>query len=423
LVACLVIWVGPSACDKAPDAPPPAEPAQPATEAQPAKVPDVVADAAATKAKDLLAKSKAGEQLQDLKAKGDQLKSSLEDQAPPLTPERYEELVLALASCELKDRGIDSKCEQYQQLQKAKQSKSALLKDLVGVHGTLGRKHLGHENPAVRFYAAGLMGSGFANGVSKEDVLAIVKAAKTEADPIVLAHMLDVIGSSHGKDPAAGKLLISMTSHPSELVRKQALGELATWGKKTQGVVPAFQKAIQKDKSPAVRAYACGQAGELGSEKLLPVMQKLAMDKKTDKKLYASCFQGIVNLWTKYPFPPEKPSPKAYQTTLKMLAAKPRSEDRPPWGLVSAFYGLKQPKPEWLAKAKFFQKPKFFQAVSGVVTDPKANWMLRNGFVELLGDMQAPKALFVKMRKAYKKPQGDDSHVIKKLDEAIAKAK
>ena len=84
---------------------------------------------------------------------------------------------------------------------------------------------------------------------------------------------------------------------------------------------------------------------------------------------------------------------------------------------------LKQPKAEWLAKAKFFKKPAFFKAVASVVTDRKANWMARTGFVDLLVGMNAPKKVFERMRKAYKKVEGSDSHVVEKLDAAIAEAK
>ncbi|MBN2496655.1 MAG: HEAT repeat domain-containing protein [Deltaproteobacteria bacterium] len=395
-----------------------AEPAkaEPAAKAEP----DALADAVAAKAKQVLDDSEAGKQLKDLAAKGEQLKDTLEDKAPPLTPERYEELVVALASCQLKEGGIDSGCEKYTELQKAKQNKASLFKDLAGMHSKLGRKHMGHKSPAVRYYAVGLMGSAFAGGVAADDVAAIIKAAKKEKDIEVLAHMIDTIGSNQAKNPAVGKFLLGMLRHKQARIRKAAISELAAWGKKTKGVVPAFTQVLKKEKDPAIKAYACERAGELESDKLLPVMRQLATSKKSSPDLHEACFKGIVNMWTRYVHAPEKPSKKAYQATLALLEAKPRDDNRPPWTIVSYFNGLQKPDAAWSGKAGFFKKPQFHKAVSKVIGDPKANWMARTGFVDLLANTGAPKQVFADLRKACK-AEGDDSHVVKKLDEVLAK--
>ncbi len=401
----LLVVLSLAACAKT-EAPP--EPVQaPEAKAAPA------ADAPALPVPDELAKKVQGV--------ADKAAALADVEAPALTAEQYEALLLGLGGCKVTDSGhIEPACPALKEFDQARRAKTAL-KDLAGMMGPLGRKHIGHESAAVRVKAAQLMGSMFGADAGTQQV--ILEAIGKELEPAVVRAMLEVVGSRGKANPEVGKLLLAQAGHASPLVRRAALGWLATsFNQGLPGGVEKLIAAIEKDPDPEVRRFACENAGKLADDKLLKIYERGTADTK-DPKLYAACMRGLVRMWLFFPFF-ENANRKAYELTLKRLAARPRSKDLPPWTLMNEFRHLGQDSDKvkaWKAKAAWYDQAKLVAAIQQVVEDPAANWMARNGGVESLLGLGAPKATFDAMLGKC----GDrcDAQVKRKLEEAAAKAK
>ncbi|MFH2009623.1 MAG: HEAT repeat domain-containing protein [bacterium] len=348
------------------------------------------------------------------------LKKLKEGEKPEFTGDEYKAAFLALASCKFKDNhSYDYKCPAYLALQNLRKEKKPF-KTFYKWQAEKAPKWLGHESPVVRYHAAGLLSSAWAGGVKRDNIAVIIAAGEKEKSPPVLKYMLDVIDSSQAKDPRVGAFIVKHTEHEHELVRQQAVWSLAAWGQRTKGAVDAMLRVIKKDKSMKVRKSACEGAGKLEDEKVLPLLTKLTLSKKTDPELYTECFKGVINMWTQFPFPPKKPSKKAYKLTLQLLKQKPRSEKRPPWTISSMFYDLKKEDKDfqkWHATAKFYKKKELFEAFASVIKDSKAGWMIRTYLVDLCADMGAEKKFFKKLLNSYKgkEDKGSNSHVVRNL--------
>jgi hypothetical protein len=373
--------------------------------------------------------TKAGQQIAQLVDKAKQVQGALEDKAPPLTEKRYEELILELAKCKFDGTSIDWKCEQYKDLQKARQSKSSLIGDLFAVSAKLGLKLMSHQSPQVRFYAVGLMGSGWVGGTKEEYVDAVIKASETEKDPMVVWKMIDTISSNQRKkdDAKVGPWVLKHLNHENEEVRGKAAWALATWGKTTKGAAEAIAKVIAEDKSMNVRTRACEGAGDLEDDALIGTLKK-HMSPTTDPALYQACFKGLVKMWTKYVFAPEKPSQNAYKLTLAMLKAKPRSNDRPPWSVLSYLTGVHSSGSsydKWKAAATWYKHEDLIGALSSVIADFNANSNMRTYAVDFISKLGAKREVFEKLRKAYngKEKEGSNSWIVGKLDQRLAALK
>ncbi len=355
------------------------------------------------------------------------LKAFLKDESAALTPEIYEQLVLTLADCKVNDDGIDGNCEAYKTFQKAR-NRNTSLKDLAGMNAKIGAKLIDHESPAVRLQSASLMGSMLGTGGSTQKT--IVEAADKEKVPGVLRSMIRTVGSSLKQNADVKALVMRGADHESEAVRTESVSWLLT--SFADGVDGAFEKAVEKlDKDPSikVRRFACSRLYGTSDERALKSFEKYLFAKDTDAELFRGCFEGVIGAWTGFPFP-KKPNQKAYEMTLKVLEAKPRTKDQPPWMGMSTLRASKTEfddkdsfSKEWLAKVKgWYKKDKLLAALESVAVDPASHWMARTGALEVMKELKAPKAAFDRVAKAYdKKDTGDDGMVKKKAVE-IAKA-
>ena len=77
----------------------------------------------------------------------------------------------------------------------------------------------------------------------------------------------------------------------------------------------------------------------------------------------------------------------------------------------------------WKKKANWFKEPEMRKALSAVIADKKTYWMARTGAIESLVALGASKAELEALKKGYDEKNLDDKSVLKKLDEAINKAK
>ncbi len=361
-------------------------------------------------------------------AAGD-LEAWLADDTRALTPGIYEQLVVALEKCTLTERGIDSDCEEYKRLQTARNRNTAL-KDLAGMNSQVGAKFIGHESPTVRYQAASLMSSLFGSGQGTQKV--ILEAAEKEKNPVVLAKLLNVVGSSHGRNAEVKTLLLKMADHDAEGVRQEAMSWfLTSFGKDVDGTFEKVLEKMDKDPSLEVRKYLCSRLYGSGDPRALPVFKKYLTGTDTPKELTEGCFAGVINAWTGFPKPKE-PSREAYEITLAFLKRTPRSDVIPPWQNMSnmrAAHSEFEDKDsfgkEWHDKVKgWYKKPALLAALEQVVHDSNANWMARTGALSTMNDLKVGKAKLDSIAARYasaKAGDGGDFHV-KNSAERLAKA-
>lgn len=371
---------------------------------------DKAGEAVAEAAKNIKGADKLAEAAKDLKG--------LTKDGPELTIEAYEALLVGLSACEVKERGIDSKCEAYKKFNEARRNRNTLLKGAGGALAGLGRKHIKNESPAVRMQAAQLMGSLF--GASKESQGAIIEAAKSEKDPAVLTAMLRSVSSSIGKNPELKDLLMANAGHAEADVRKAVVQAFtSTWAKGTEGTLEKAMEMVEKDPSPDVQQQACRRLGARADEQVLPLLEKLTADSKKDPKLYSACMSGLIGMWAS-PIPHETPSEKAYNLTLKRFAAKPRTETQPPWTAISSLGWAKNEK--FQASAAWYKPAAVQAALVDLVKDRDSNWLGRTSAVDTLKKLGADNAVLEDLQKAYadsKDKPGPDKHVLDKINKAL----
>lgn len=358
-------------------------------------------------------------------AAGGDLQAFLKDENAPLTPQIEEQLLLGLKDCQVKDSGIDGNCEGLKSWNKSRGRKTAA-KQALGGSSNLGSKYIGHESPAIRYKAADLMSSLFGADASTQK--AIVDAAKKEQVPGVLANMIQTVGSKHKSNEDVKQLLLSSADHPSERVRMEALGWfLTSFG---EGVPGTFEKVLEKmakDPSNKVRAHLCSRLYGSSDERAIPIFEKYLNDKATPEEVLRGCWDGTIAAWTGHARP-EKPNQKAFELTVKMLEATPRTKERPPWSGMSTLRSAKtELKPDdtfgqaWLTKVKpWYKKERLLKALEAVSVDTSANWMARTNAIETMKELGAPKAALERVQKKYASAdKGDDSLVKKKVDDLV----
>jgi hypothetical protein len=356
--------------------------------------------------------------------KADELEAFLEDDSAALTPQIHEKLLLSLKDCELEEYGIDSRCEAYKTYRRARNRKT-YLKDLAGMSRTLGIKLIGHQSPAVRYQAANLMGSIFGSNPRVQE--AILAAARKEQEPAVLARMINVVGSRHRGNQELTRLLLEMADHDDEKVRMAAM----TWFTNSfgAGVEGTFDKVLEKvDRDPSikVRSYLCSRLYGSSDERALAVFNRYLTRKDTPRELYRGCFQGVINAWTGFP-QPKKPSKAAYGLTLRVLNARPRSQDRPPWIGIRTLRAAKTEgsspfHKKWLEAVKpWYKKDRLVKALQSLAADRDSHWMARTGAVDTLRDLGASKQQLQGLKKTYADAKGSDAHVLRAIDRALAR--
>lgn len=362
----------------------------------------------------------AGEELSGV---AEQAKSLLEE-GKPLNPKQYEALMLAIADCEVDDkRGyIDSKCEAFKVLRKARSNRTDTIKNITGMWSDLGQKHIGHESPAVRIYSAQLMGSLF--GASADSQKLIIDAARKEKSPAVLMAMIRTVRSSAGKNPDITQLLLDMSRHDNEHVRKTVIvGLTSSWAAGTEKTLERAIEMIDGDASMDVRKAGCSNLGRRADEKALPTLEKYTAWPAKEAKLYNDCFRGLVDMWSSA-VPQKKPSEKAYKLTVKLLSETPRSKERPAWTAMSSL--------GWASKEKFqeaapwYDNKKMLKLLNEIIADKEYYWLGRNAAIDSYIRLGAEKKdIEALLKKSYKgvtqESKGVDKFVVKKLEEKIAK--
>ena len=362
----------------------------------------------------------AGDLAAGLGDKVDAVKGLADGERPPLDAATYERLLLEHASCEITDKHeIDPKCPAVVALREA-MTGGRKMGDLTGGGAGLGQRLIGHESPAVRIKAAGLMASFLGTGEQSQAIL--VEAARKETHPAVLREILRTVANDGVRNPAVGELLLWAAAHESAVVRRAAVFALSsTWNRELVGGPEKLADIAANDADEDLRATACEYAGKLGNDAMMPVFEKLTGD-KANEKLYNACLKGLVAMWWTYPFH-DNMSEAAYKLTLKRLGEKPRTQNVPAWTVPGSFSSKADDAfAKWEAEAKWYKAKDLMAVLVDIVKDEDANWMGRTGAVKSLAAVGMSKGEFEKLRDLYPEDaKGNDSHVRRALSEAIEK--
>lgn len=346
---------------------------------------------------------------------------------PPLTPDEYEKLIVAMSGCEARESPttyygwVDSACPAYKALMARRAEKDATIR--LGDTGPIARKLLGHASPAVRLYAAQMMESVL--GTNPDNLKALAQTARTEKDVAVLKAILHASWNAGARQPEIAAMLLELAGHANPSIRATAaVGLSSPWNKTMKGGVGKLKELMEKDKDMAVRKAACSSAGDLGDDALIPMYEKLT-DPAADKDLAAACMAGVMKMWASYPLW-ENRSEKAYRLTLKRLEQRPRSDKFPPWTIMSTFQnvgeGAGSSFDKWKAGATWFNAAATRKVLAGVIADKDANWMGRTALVKASLSLGATRADLEELKKGLKL-EGPDKYVLEELEEAILKAR
>jgi hypothetical protein len=355
------------------------------------------------------------------------LAAVLGDASVPLTPEMDEAILLSLDKCSLKeckpfDFGIQTSCPAWNNYVSTIARKREGGKT-TGVPPYL-LKHLHHESAAVRFHAAFALGGQRALPDDAQAQAAMIDAARKEQNPNVRAEILTALGPIHAKNDAIKSLLLENSDNPGECVRMMALWPfLKKEGKGVPGTFDRVAEKLDSDPSPMVRRYLCSSLYGSENEKAIPLLQKYLDAKDTPEEVFTGCFQGAIEAWVGVPYP-ENPNQKAYEMSLKVLEASPRTEARPPWVQIrtlkwakSDFPPGEHQGPAWYAKVKpWYKKERLQSALVALVSDPKAHHLAREEAIGVLGEIGTPKSTLTQLAAKLASLKGDDASVKAKLD-------
>lgn len=357
-------------------------------------------------------------------AAGAELAAFLKDEKKAMTADLMEKFLLSLATCDMAKFGIDYKCAQYKMFTKARGRRTGV-KGLFGMYSKVGSKHIGHESPAVRYMSASLMSSMFGSKGKTQEI--ILEAARKEKEPVVLAKMLQVVGSRHKKNEEIKKLLMKMADHEHERVRQEAMSWFTTsFGAGVDGTFEKVLEHLDNDKSIKVRGYLCSRLYGSGDKRAIKALKKYVNAKDTPKELYQQCFCGLIRAWGGL-IKPKEPSQDAYQTTLKILKATPRSKTKPPSRCISDLgYGGAKSKSSfhkaWLGKVKGWYKPKtMIKVLVDIASDKDTHWMTRTAAVRSLAKLGADKKALLDIKAKYKGAKSVDGFVVKEIDRVTKK--
>ena len=307
---------------------------------------------------------------------------------------RYERSMLQISDCAVDARGSDRACAGWAAVDTERSDNTALIGEWTEQLADLGARHIADPQPAVRLHAARLLINAGANEPGR--IARVVEAAVAERDPRVLAAMIAMAGPDARRDDVRA-LLIGHASHASPRVRI----EVVTWltartAVGTEDTLEAALDMIATDADDDVRARGCRSLGDRGEPRVLPTLERLTTSPETPSALYQACFAALIAMWCG-PIPPQAPNQRAYDLTLELLRATPRSPLRPAWKALTA---LKWAADDTLAeRAPWIEQRALHAALAEIVADPRADWMARTTAIDQLESLSAARALFARLRK------------------------
>jgi len=357
----------------------------------PAATPDALGGGAAKSEpaadKAAIAKVKADKAVADKAAADKAAAEKAEEALPPLTAERLEALVMAMATCKLEGHAIDQGCPEALALTKELGRKDAL-KGLGDSTRALGMKLLGSESPILRIKATEFLAvrSGGSKEANKEGNEALLAAYGKEKIKEVRLAFLRAFAAYASLEEKAAKVLYSAVADDDTDVRAQAVYALTQPNnKRLDGAIDRLIKVVKSDPDPKLRQVACERAGQLGDEKLLPVIAELTKP-TADAELAESCMRGLVSMWADTErF--ENASERAYRLTLRLLERMPRTAEMPSWVAISNLEKLdvldQKPAtwsqadaraiPSWKARAPWYKPSELRPSLRAIINDPMSS--------------------------------------------------
>ncbi len=338
----------------------------------------------------------------DAKPESDATAKAPAPPAEPLTPERFEALVMALGDCKLAGTMIEPRCPAAMALQKALAPRDSKLPREV-VTG-LGVKLLTSDKIALRVKAAELLESGYGGGAPGQ--AALLAAFASEQNQDVRLAFMRAMGAYASLDPKTAEALIAALGDKALEVRAHAVYALTEpLNKRLPGLIDHLMKVIKTDPEPKLRRVACEHAGKLGDEKLLPLLAELT-GPEADREMAESCMRGLVSMWLDYPrF--ENASRDAYYLTLRLLERTPRNAEMPSWAAISKLSRLdmlEQAEPKltpvqaravsaWKARSKgWYDAAALRLKLIQIVTDPEASEQAAAKAIDALAALKSPRA-------------------------------
>jgi hypothetical protein len=317
--------------------------------------------------------------------------------------EHYASLGRAVERCTLESYQITPTCPALRALDAALETADPAIAIRLGTF------MLRSESPAVRVKGAALAPD------------AIATTAPNEMHPGVLQAFVRAT-RTRGTDPMVARLLLAAADHASPEVRLQAVAAIA----QNRGMAGGAEKLValaQHDDDANVRHSACELGGKLASKLFLPVYEAATANAK-DPAQYAACMEGLVAMFHNHPTF-DTHDRDAYELFLKRLEAKPRSEDAPPWTVMSTFCYFSHESDldrlaAWKQRATWFDPTRVKKVLASVVADKRTSWMARAAAVESMVGLGATKTELGALRRGYTGQQHDDKAVLAKLASAMA---
>jgi len=336
--------------------------------------------------------------------------SASRGEAPEGTLERR---VLDLASCDLEGHQIVDTCR----------AMGSLRHELDAPGGSkelslaLGTSLLRHRAPAVRIEAAKLMGSDAASR------LAIVDSARRETVPAVRQAYVRLLADEGAHLPPVAQFLLESADHPTVAVRLDALDAITSIANRGMpGGAAKIIAMVERDPDTSVRRAACSLGGKLGDAMLVPMYatQTASLD---DPQQYAACMEGLVAMFHNHPVFDTASEP-AYRLFLERLQTSPRSEQSPPWSVMSTFCYFShdadlEKLAAWKQRATWFDANEVKRVITGVINDKATSWEARTAAVESLVGLGATKDELAALRVSYNPKDPVDRRVLAKIDSAL----
>jgi hypothetical protein len=328
-------------------------------------------------------------------------------------PSGLEKLIVDLESCGLEGYQITSTCPAMIALTAELSQRAPGTAELSVA---LGAKLLAERSPAVRVQAAAMLG----HDAGSRDT--IVDAARREVDPRVREAMIHTIGPDAARYPRVATFLLESTQHASSSVRARSLEALTLPANRTvPGGAERVLAMAERDPDPQLRREACSSGGKLGHAAFLPFYERIT-DSAADPAMYAACMEGVVAMFHNAPAF-DTSSEGAYRLFIRRVEAQPRTEQSPPWQVMSAFcYDSREADLErlaaWRRQATWFDPNAVKTALTAVIADPAASWKARAAAVESMVGLGATKAELKALETTAQAPA--DMRVLATLDRALA---
>ena len=212
-------------------------------------------------------------------------------------------------------------------------------------------------------------------GVDEKYIQMAMEELKTEEEPLVLVHALNVLHNAGKNNEEAQEFFFRMSEHDNARVRLASIRPLVhSCGEKATDTIIT----LMSDTDQEVAARACEYAGDLYDEKVVEPLQAILNDAEKFN-LHGNCMVSLHRLWQDFPAY-EHTSEKAYQAAMEYVKKTPRTENVPYWAAVSEMYPKTEPNEKyeaWKEKATYLNPSEIVAVMMDLIQDTDANWMAR----------------------------------------------